>query len=340
MSAGPRERWTIPGPGPDESLESLIERADRYYHGWLTGLGRRLDVRPASSAEGDHLAAARLTITDVRAIAQRIDVPAARLFGHRLVTGPDHLDVPQRRAFCAHCWLDDDRAGRPRAFRRSWARVWCLSCPVHGIPLSWCHGAPSSESPEEISACWSVDRKDPALVDLMASLDVLLSLCASRPRLRAHVKLMLAMLTYNWGPVLGGTLLECLQRPGAIARWLVTTQPRRPPELRSPNDALARLGHPGVRRAALGALASSMRPHVGPLLPDGFPYRPLEVWDDGWEQVSPAYASRQRRLYAHLRVLATSWWGRLHVPALSIVSEPHERWARRSVPIVRSNGGR
>ncbi|WP_084621510.1 TniQ family protein [Luteibacter yeojuensis] len=333
MSSGGVERWTIPGPGPDESLESVIERADRYYQGWLTGLGRRLDVRPATSGAGEGSAAAPASTADIRALASRLDVPAVKLLGHRLSGGPEHLEPHQRRAFCACCWAADDRLGRPRAFRRAWANIWCLTCPVHGMPLSWCHAAPGLESPEEIIARWGIDRDDPAVTAQLSAVQCLLDLCATRPRFRREVQLMAAVVSDNWAPIASPSLMEGFQRPGALARWLVPVR-RRGPALRSPLDALKRLGHPGARRAAMAAVATSLTPSTGPSLPHGLPYRPFEVWDMQWQQASPHYARRQRRFYAYLRTLASAWWGPQHVPALHPVTAPLERWARRRSPMI------
>lgn len=336
MSRAPVERWTIPGPGPDESLESVVERADRYYQGWLKGLGRRLDVRPAAWGAGDGVGGAVVGTADMRTLALRLDVPASTLVKHRLVGAPEQLEPPQRRAFCAACWAADDRLGRPRAFRREWASLWRVSCAIHGMPLTWCHAAPAAEQPQEILARWAIDRDDPSLVAALAAIEVLLGACDTRDRLRQQVQLMAAVLCENWSPAPGPALLESLQRPGAVVRWLMPVRAK-PAALRSPTDALSRLGHPGARRAALAAVAVSLTPATGPSLPLGLPYRPFEVWDAQWEQVSPHYARRHRRFYELLRGIASAWWGPQHVPSThGVIGSPPERWTRRcgSIPKV------
>ncbi len=334
MKASPVERWTIPGPGPDESLESVVERADRYYDGWLQGLGRRLDVRPAARGAGEGVGGAIVSTSDMRTLASRLDVPASALVKHRLLGGPGQLDPPQRRAFCAACWAADDQLGRPRAFRRAWASIWGVSCAIHGMPLTWCSAAPAAAQPQRILARWSIDRNDLPLAASLAAIEVLLEACATRERLRQQVQLMAAVLCENWSPTPGKALLESLQRPSAVVRWLIPVRVKST-ALRSPKDALARLGHPGARRAALAAVAVSLVPATGPSLPLGLPYRPFEVWDAQWLQASPHYARRHRRFYEFLRGVASAWWGPQHVPPIHrAFDSPPERWARRRGPIV------
>lgn len=338
MSAGYRERWTIPGPGPDESVASIIERADRYYNGKLLGLGRVLDARPSSAGKGDDIAPLSLSMTDVWSVAKRIDVPAGKLFAHRVPLGPEWLDPLQRRAFCAGCWAEDDRRGRPRAFRRTWAGIWCLSCPVHGMPLSWCYGDPQLESLGGALAFWARDSTNLQLIAFLDQLERLMILCATRPRFKASVRLMVAVLSSNWAPFPGPTLLEGMQFASVSEYWLVPLRRRNSPALRSPNDALLRLGHPGARRAVLGVLAMGLEPRIGPLLPMGLPYRPFEAWDATWQHISPRYARRQRRFYYHLRAVAAAWWGPNHVPPHETVHVPIERQAWRQSPAARAQG--
>lgn len=130
---GPRERWWIRPLMPEETIESLLERASHVYggivlqrNGWFT------DVLGASGTE-----AAPLRARDIIRLARLLQVSPRRMHAAHLADEPDMLVPAQRRAFCPACWLEDDAAGRPRYFRRAWARVLSLSCTRHGDPLDW-----------------------------------------------------------------------------------------------------------------------------------------------------------------------------------------------------------
>jgi hypothetical protein len=123
-------RWWIAPPMPDESLESVCERAHRHYKGLrLTEEGWLLD------GSGARAACLASTVQGLVDIARRLNVPAADLQRTRSVDGPGMLHLTCRRAFCRACWLEDDAAGRDRYRRKAWAGVFALQCDTHNEPL-------------------------------------------------------------------------------------------------------------------------------------------------------------------------------------------------------------
>lgn len=126
-------RWWITAPGEDETLRSLVERADRVYDpppdGTYVWQESDCHVTPTSLDAP--------TARELRRLARMLGVRATKLHAHRLEDHPRLLQPAERRAYCRECVRADRAAGQPRTFRRAWARVFVLSCPKHGTPLQW-----------------------------------------------------------------------------------------------------------------------------------------------------------------------------------------------------------
>ncbi|WP_354012161.1 TniQ family protein [Dyella japonica] len=135
-------RWFVPGPGPDETLWSVVGRAAAFYDTHANALwaglhGEELDT----SGTPDHPSAAAL-----QRVGRALGVSAASLRDHLLDTGPRWLNREARRAFCPACWMEDHAAGRPFGYRRTWARVFATRCTMHNQPLQYAHALEGADT--------------------------------------------------------------------------------------------------------------------------------------------------------------------------------------------------
>ena len=129
--ARPNTRWFIERPFADESLESVFERAYHAYkgialarEGWLVEMCKDLGSRSGG-----------LSSRALVRVANAIGVPPVDLHKAILPDAPHLLSPAHRRAYCRACWIEDDRADRPRYFRRAWARALTFRCATHDEPL-------------------------------------------------------------------------------------------------------------------------------------------------------------------------------------------------------------
>ncbi len=137
---GPRERWWVKPLMPEETIDSLIERASHVYGGIVLKRGGWFtDVLGVHGTEE-----ASLRTRDIVRLARLLRVSLLRVRQAQVPDEPDMLAPGERRAFCPACWQEDDAVGQPRYFRKSWARVLALSCSHHNDPLTW---APSPSFP-------------------------------------------------------------------------------------------------------------------------------------------------------------------------------------------------
>lgn len=127
----PAIRWMIEHPFADESIESVFERAHHAYkgvalarEGWLVEMCCDLGMRSGT-----------LTSRAVVRIAQALGVRPTDLHRTILPDAPQLLSPAHRRAYCRACWVEDDRAGHPRYFRRAWAGALVFHCVTHNEPL-------------------------------------------------------------------------------------------------------------------------------------------------------------------------------------------------------------
>ncbi|MEZ2416336.1 TniQ family protein [Luteibacter sp. RCC_6_2] len=124
------DRWPIPGLGEDESLQSLVSRAECFF-----------DCRPGylwktlREGEGDIGTPDAPTPQAVIRLAGRLDCSPSEVARHRLTEARDVLVAAGRVAYCPTCWKEDLDAKRPVAFRRQWAHVCAVLCSRHATPL-------------------------------------------------------------------------------------------------------------------------------------------------------------------------------------------------------------
>jgi len=128
-----REAWLIPGPGPDERLGSVVDRAANLYGTTADNLlaelsgGRSNTIVDADAARPQ----------DIVSMARAMGVSSRALWSHRLPDHPSLLAPGARRAMCPMCWEEDRAAGRPRAYRRDWAGVLRTTCSRHATALEF-----------------------------------------------------------------------------------------------------------------------------------------------------------------------------------------------------------
>lgn len=126
-------RWWLASPGRDESLRSLVERADRLYgvtreqtYVWQDQTSTAANLDAPSSLE-------------LLRLARMLGVPARELARHRLRDHPSLLNPSQRRAYCPQCIYEDCQEGRPRVFRRacSYFNAPCTISRCSGLNRGW-----------------------------------------------------------------------------------------------------------------------------------------------------------------------------------------------------------
>lgn len=128
----PTVRWHIEPPMPQETFESVCERAYHRYKGIsLAREGWLVDFCRMPGREGMSRGA-RSTLR----LARALGVHPSRMHATMLLDAPHRLTPAARRAYCRACWVEDDRHARPRYFRRDWAGALTVSCAVHHEPLS------------------------------------------------------------------------------------------------------------------------------------------------------------------------------------------------------------
>jgi hypothetical protein len=126
-----REAWFITGPGPDERLGSVVDRAASLYG--TTGeclLGELIGEGEVGIGDVDCGGAAV-----VASIARAIQIAPRDLWQHRLQDHPSLLAPSARLAFCPACWQEDRAAGREPGLRREWSGVLRTMCARHAEPL-------------------------------------------------------------------------------------------------------------------------------------------------------------------------------------------------------------
>jgi hypothetical protein len=136
-------RWRISAPCADESLRSVLNRAaDLYAQPPATLWAQLLDEEGVPPCAIDAPSAEALA-----ALARALEVRPARVARLGLPGSKWCLANGPRQPYCPRCWRADDAAGRPRHFRRAWARALALRCDVHATPLVAWHATHHQFSP-------------------------------------------------------------------------------------------------------------------------------------------------------------------------------------------------
>lgn len=94
------DRWWLAAPGHDESLRSLVERADRLY-GKPPPEGYAWQSNPYGEG-AQHLDAP--TSRDLTRLARMLGTSPRHLYAHCLEDGPHLLEMIERRAYCPLCF--------------------------------------------------------------------------------------------------------------------------------------------------------------------------------------------------------------------------------------------
>ncbi|WP_188795456.1 TniQ family protein [Dyella nitratireducens] len=299
-------RWWVEALGPDETFRSLIERADRFH-------GEPPPDTPYvwqdSSSYGNCDAP---NSYELLRLARMLDVSAVELFKHRLEDGPHLLYPTERRAYCPQCIREDHAEGRPRAFRREWARFFVLGCSSHRTTLHWAEPRLSSLKDMDIEV--RLQPEEPWQQELLQVIDQFaLTLEASLWNK--------ARWPTNWygtpasaRAYLARHLCNLMGVPATLPLVHLWTQnlpfpfvavPKRPmPPLYGPAwENARRIGRPAWRRAALWLTAWRVIPglpaHWKPIT---LPTHHLDAIDEWWEGVpATPHRFKQWRTYDALR---------------------------------------
>lgn len=304
------DRWWLAAPGHDESLRSLVERADRLY-GKPPEEGYAWQSRP-SGEKPSHLDAP--TSRELIRLARMLGTSSCRLRAHCLEDGPHLLDVNERRAFCPRCLREDRSAGRPRAFRRAWARVLVVSCAEHDMPLHWAEPRLAAQvnfdleptPPELAETDWEVLR----FIDAFArTLGACLWGDASWPKKwrgdphAARALLIRCLTNLCWQRA--SLPIAQLWIPASLTEVVGFPSRRVAPLHGSPWDAVRRIGRPAWRRAALWLVADQVIPGLpARCRPETIPVAYLAATDRWWDDFPPSpHTQKLRHVHASLRRL-------------------------------------
>lgn len=304
-------RWWLAIPGKDESLRSLVERADRLY-GKPPHEGYAWESRPYGESE-DHVDAP--TGRELVRLARMLGTNPSNLHSHCLKDGPHLLETNERRAYCPRCLQDDTAAGRPRTFRRDWARVLVVSCAEHGTPLHWAEPRLSAEvnfglepSTPELA---EEEREVLRVIDTFArTLDACLWGKKSWPATwrgspqAARALLILCLCNLSWQRA-SPPVAYLWVPPPLVALIGFASRSRRPPFHGVPWDAVRRIGRPSWRRAALWLVAAQVNPEFPERCrPETIPAAYLAATNDSWDDFPPSpHTQKLRRVHAALREL-------------------------------------
>lgn len=326
-------RWWIEAPGDDETLSSLVERGERLYappndnfHVWQEGC----ESVPSSMHDAPNS-------REMLRLAHLLGVPVRLVQSHRMEDGAGLLAPHERRAYCPQCVHEDYLAGRPRAFRRGWARVLLVSCLEHNVPLQWAE--PRLAPVIDTAMPWRPTSPKEAdvvlLTDMFArTLEACLWSKVPWPRgwrgsavaARALLIRCLSNLTAE-----GAHLpISQLWIPDSLRPFVGFPSRRVPPVRGVPWGAVRRTGRPAWRRAALWLTAWGVIPDLPDhLRPETIPSAYLEDVDVWWD-CCPEFPdiARLRSVHRELRrqsarlVVETSRRHFTHEPRL-----PHRRRA-------------
>jgi len=291
LDTKPSISWWIPGPGCDESLRSIVERADRFYPGvheeWCDWLYRHATLLPERQCGLDDLPARAIC-----RLARQIGVEPKSLYSHRLNDSPYLLSESERRAYCPACWLSDDRAGRPRSFRRGRAGVFTLNCPTHGLPVFWGHPL-SANFPHMVGS-----KAEPPS-DLLSQRILRLiekfahgmegALVSGQPwplawRGSVHsARALLIRCVANLGRVNEHVPIAYISTPPELLSFIASPRRRIEPLQHSPWESVRTMGPPSWRRAAFWMTAWYVIPNLTPdCKPEGLPFLPFAALDQQW----------------------------------------------------------
>lgn len=314
LRSAPRVRWYIDPPMPDETLESICERAYHQYKGiWLAREGWLVDF----CRNGAGGAMPRNSITTLR-LARALGVRAPRMHAAMLADAPWRLAPAARRAYCRACWVEDDRHARPRYFRRDWAGALTLHCAVHGEPLRL--AAAPLKSLADIAVALDAPALAPRERRVLALVDTFAQQLYRSVFRGAPWPASWAMGPLQARNLVGRCISNLLLDPApAPAHWVwfgesaqtLCHDPRHalPPTRASPWEAFRQAASPAARRAALWQVAWWVLPdRAAALRPDGLAEHLINEDPAAMARESPRSAGRRmRRLRTALAKEFAGW---------------------------------
>lgn len=287
-------------------MSSIVERAERLYgppiddfHVWQEGD----ECAPSSTHDAPNS-------REMLRFAHMIGVPVQVIQSHRMEDGLGLLAPGQRRAYCPQCVHEDRIAGRPRAFRRVWARVLLVSCLEHNVPLQWAE--PRLAKVVETAMPWHPITPQEAeivwLIDMFArTLEACLWSKAPWPSgWRGSALAARALLTrclINVTADYAHLPISHLWVPDSLRAFVAFPGYRVAPLHGVAWGAIRRTGRPAWRRAALWLTASGVIPGLPDhLRPEAIPSAYLEGADIWWDRCPPfPDLENLRQAYQRLR---------------------------------------
>lgn len=209
---------------------------------------------------------------------------------------------------------EDRAAGRPRTFRRAWARVLVVSCTEHGTPLQWAEPRLAAEVnfalepslPELAEEDWDVLR----LIDTFAhTLEACLWGDASWPAgwrgtpYAARALLIRCLSNLSWQRA--APPVSQLWVRSSLISVISFPSRRMPPLYGVPWEAVRRVGRPAWRRAALWLVAAQAIPGLpARCQPETIPTAYLAATGHWWDDFPPSpHTQKLRHVHASLRRL-------------------------------------
>jgi TniQ len=294
-------RWWIPGSGDDESLRSIVERAERLYGGEGDAFRRRLWPR-ATRLPDEVSSLDMLSARELCELARMIGVRPRTLFAHRLEDTPMLLKPSERRAYCPACWMDERNAGRPPVFQRAWAGVFALRCEVHDLPLHW-------SSPHLGTDAAVVTPTHPQSAEGVRILRFIETFARHMEQsLRGQAtwprewrgdaytaRGLLMRCVVNLGCMLEHPPFASVAAPPDLSVFIKPPARRVEPLREAPWDLVRALGPPAWRRAALWMVSRYVIPAPKPgYLPEGLPAEAFAALDAQWEGLPPSFRGLRR----------------------------------------------
>lgn len=266
--------WWIPAPGEDELLRSVLGRAAALFecspHKLWASLNEE-DNRPSKDIDSPSPAA-------LLRLAHALGIPAMALAAHRLPEALWRLVPEARRCYCPACWNENLRAGRPRTLRRAWTHVLRTKCAMHGHPLilapdTW---ATTTSRYEHPIASFSQDEQN--VMDLIESFGTALegSLYFGAPWPKDWhgtpqiARSLLGAVSFNLGTERDFPPIRNVDAHGALAAFICSTRHLQEPFRGDTWAAFRAIVNPGVRRAALWAVAWVLVPDLPSSLSPGW----------------------------------------------------------------------
>lgn len=256
--------WLIPGPGPDESLQSIVYRAAQTYGACPQELWSEFDAGGRASPDDLHG-------PDLVRLARVVGVTPAQLHNHGLPDHPRWLAPDQRHAVCPACHGEDLAAGRPCGRRRRWANAFATLCAVHRTPLQLTSGVSCFAPAGPIAGCHELPPTLQRIEGFARAIEATLYDQVPWPKdwfgdaYLARGLVLAASL--NLQPAPDFPIACAVIAPAEIDPWLSTSPHLHPALTGCPWDTFRRIADPAQRRRAFWFAGCLLVPELDSGLP-------------------------------------------------------------------------